>query len=174
MKYSSQILSDIGESLDTIDDKSVDEFVDSIIRADKIFIYGSGRSGLICQLFAVRLVQIGLKVHFVGEMTTPIVGKEDLVILVSNTGKTMSVNQTAVISKRIGSKVIAITSNRKNALGNTADLVIEIPSKNGEYAPLGTVFEDATGIFFDGIVPEIMRKKGINEQNMRDNHAIWV
>lgn len=174
MRYSRQILADISEAIENVNDESVTEFVESIIRAKNVFIYGSGRSGLICQLFAVRLVQIGLRVHFVGEMTTPIVSKDDVVILVSNTGKTMSVNQTAVISKRIGSKVIAVTGNRKNTLGNTADLVIEIPSKNGEYAPLGTVFEDAAGIFFDGIVPEIMKKKGINEQNMRDNHAIWV
>lgn len=174
MKYSKQILSDIAESLDGIDDESVNNFVDSIIDAETVFIYGSGRSGLVCQLFAVRLVQIGLKVHFVGEMTTPIVSKDDLVILVSNTGKTMSVNQTATIAKRIGSKVIAVTGNKKNTLGKTADLVIEITAKNDQYAPLGTIFEDSAEIFFDSIVPEIMRKKNVNEQNMHDNHAIWV
>ena len=39
---------------------------------------------------------------------------------------------------------------------------------------LGTIFEDAVSIFFDSIVPCIMKKKGITENDMRKRHAIWV
>lgn len=175
MKYSEQIISDISDSLRDISDEAVGSFVDSIVKANTVFIYGSGRSGLVCQLFAVRLVQIGLKVHFIGEMTTPIVSNKDVVILVSNTGKTMSVNQTAKIAKRIGSKVISVTGSKKNNLAKLSDLVIDIKqSSDPEYAPLGTIFEDAAQIFFDSIVPMIMKKKKVTEDTMRDNHAIWV
>ena len=47
-------------------------------------------------------------------------------------------------------------------------------SDDPKYAPLGTVFEDAVSIFFDSIVPCIMKKKGITEGDMRKRHAIWV
>ena len=142
-----------------------------------MFIYGSGRSGLVGQLFAVRLVQIGLDVHFVGDMTTPIIGKEDLTILVSNTGETMSAVQTANIARRIGSKVICVTGNSSSKLAHASSLVIEVKhvkKNDGLYAPLGTVFEDAVSIFFDSIIPCIMKKKGIDENDMRKRHAIWV
>ena len=152
--------------------------IDSILEAKTVFIYGSGRSGLVGQLFAVRLVQIGLDVHFVGDMTTPIIGKDDLTILVSNTGETMSAVQTANIARRIGSKVICVTGNPSSKLAHASNIVIELKhdkaSDDPKYAPLGTVFEDAVSIFFDSIVPCIMKKKGITEGDMRKRHAIWV
>ncbi|MCL2147802.1 MAG: SIS domain-containing protein, partial [Methanomassiliicoccaceae archaeon] len=119
--------------------------IDLIVSKEKIFVYGSGRSGLIGQLFSVRLVQVGLDVHFVGEMTTPIIGKDDLTILVSNTGRTMSVVQTAEIARRIGSHVVALTSSatsRLAAAANTTILLrIEKDDTDTVLAPLGTVFE---------------------------------
>ncbi|MCK5024870.1 MAG: SIS domain-containing protein, partial [Thermoplasmata archaeon] len=69
--------------------------IDSILGTNKVFIYGVGRSGTMSKAFAIRLVQLGLKVFFVGETITPIVEKDDLVIIVSNTGETMSAIQTA-------------------------------------------------------------------------------
>ena len=129
-------------------------------------------------MFAVRLVQLGLHVYFVGDMTTPIIGKGDLVILISNTGRTMSVTKTAQIAKRIGSHVVCVTSNRKCDLAKAADTCIVIdPAEDGdtaELAPLGTLFEDTALMFFDCMIPVLMKRKGISEDKMRSHHAIWV
>ena len=171
------LLDRIQEAVCSIDEGIQKKLIDSIIEARTVFIYGSGRSGLVGQLFAVRLVQIGLDVHFVGDMTTPIIGKEDLTILISNTGETMSAVQTANIARRIGSKVICVTGNSSSKLAHASNMVIEVKhdsTDDGLYAPLGTVFEDAVSIFFDSIVPCIMKKKGIDENDMRKRHAIWV
>ena len=171
------LLDKIQETVCSIDEDKQSKLIDSILEAKTIFIYGSGRSGLVGQLFAVRLVQIGLDVHFVGDMTTPIIGKDDLTILISNTGETMSAVQTANIARRIGSKVISVTGNSSSKLAHASNMVIELKhdsAKDSQYAPLGTVFEDAVSIFFDSIVPCIMKKKGINENDMRKRHAIWV
>ena len=169
------LLDSIREAVCSVDEKKQNELIDSLLEAKTVFIYGSGRSGLVGQLFAVRLVQMGLDVHFVGDMTTPIIEKEDLTILVSNTGETMSAVQTANIARRIGSKVICVTGNRSSKLAHASNMVIELKCDNNPgYAPLGTVFEDAVSIFFDSIVPCIMKKKGIDENDMRKRHAIWV
>ena len=169
------LLDKIQETVCSIDEDKQSKLIDSILEAKTIFIYGSGRSGLVGQLFAVRLVQIGLDVHFVGDMTTPIIGKDDLTILISNTGETMSAVQTANIARRIGSKVISVTGNRSSKLAHASNMVIELKCDNSpDYAPLGTVFEDAVSIFFDSIIPCIMKKKGIDENDMRKRHAIWV
>ena len=149
--------------------------VDGISRARTIFVFGVGRSGLIAQTFAVRLVQLELKVYFIGDMTTPLIAADDLVILVSNSGDTMSVVKTAEIARRIGTPVISITSSRDNDLAHTSDMTIVIKADHdGCTAPLGTVFEDASLLFLDSIVPSLMEKLGATEEDMRSRHAIWV
>lgn len=162
----------------SIPEKDWNMIIDLILSKEKIFVYGSGRSGLIGQLFSVRMVQMGLSVYFVGDMTTPIIGKNDLTILVSNTGRTMSVVQTAEIARRIGSHVVSFTSSPSSKLANVSDNVIHINIKrdeqDSELAPLGTIFEDTVLFFFDCLIPELMKRLNVTEEDMRKKHAIWV
>ncbi|RLG56732.1 MAG: capsule biosynthesis protein, partial [Candidatus Hydrothermarchaeota archaeon] len=76
--------------------------------------------------FAIRLVQLGLKVFFIGETITPIVEENDVVIIVSNTGETMSAIQTANIVRRLGAKAIAITATEHSKLAHAASSVIHL------------------------------------------------
>jgi 6-phospho-3-hexuloisomerase len=158
--------------------EGTDEFVEGIIGSRKIFIYGVGRSGLIAKAFAIRLVQMGIEVYFVGETITPIVEEGDLVVIVSHTGETMSAIQTANIVRRVGARVITITANAHSKLASASNVVIHIhPPKDDDrrtLAPLGTLFEDATLVYLDGIVAQLMEKLGQSEGAMRKRHAIWV
>ncbi len=158
--------------------ENTDKFVEHLVSSRKVFIYGVGRSGLIAKAFAIRLVQMGLEVFFIGETVTPIVEEGNLVIIVSYTGETMSAMQTANIVRRVGAKVVSITANANSKLAGASNLVILIhPPKDEErkrLAPLGTLFEDATMIYLDGIVKMLMEKLGQSEGAMRKRHAIWV
>ena len=164
----------------TLEEEAEDttKFVDHIIDSKKVFIYGVGRSGLIAKAFAIRLVQMGLEVFFIGETITPIVEEGDLVVIVSYTGETMSAIQTANIVRRVGAKVVTITANDHSKLSGASNIVIMIhPPKDEDrkrLAPLGTLFEDATLIYLDGIVALLMEKLGQSEGSMRRRHAIWV
>ncbi|WP_235584920.1 hypothetical protein [Candidatus Methanomethylophilus sp. 1R26] len=60
----------IRETLSRIPSEDTERLTVSILEAKRIFIFGAGRSGLVGQMFAVRLVQLGLRVYFVGDMTT--------------------------------------------------------------------------------------------------------
>src|SRR5439155_87329 len=80
--------------------------------AKKLFVYGVGRSGLAARAFAMRMVQLGIDCYFIGETITPVVGDGDAVLIVSNTGSTMSAIQVAHIARRVGAKVIAVTGRR--------------------------------------------------------------
>ena len=178
MKQSTDyIIESIRETLGR-DIEETEKFVDMIISSQTIFIYGVGRSGLIAKAFAIRLVQMGLEVYFVGETITPIVEEGNLVIIVSQTGNTMSCIQTANIVRRVGAKVVSITANNHSKLANASNLVVHIsPAKDEErrtLAPLGTLFEDATLIYLDGIVAQLMQRLGQSEDSMRRRHAIWV
>lgn len=157
--------------------EQLEKFIDLILSKKTIFIYGSGRSGLVGQYFAVRLVQLGLDVHFVGDMTTPIIEKDDLTILISNTGETMSAVQTANIARRLGSHVVSVTSSPNSKLAHASNTVIHIKTGNdsdGDLLPLGTLFEDSSILVFDCLIPYLMKKLEMTDSDMRKKHAIWV
>lgn len=160
--------------------RALHEMVNSILSARKIFLYGVGRSGLVAKAFAIRLVQLGLNVFFIGESNTPMVEEDSAVLIISNTGQTMSAVQTANITRRIGAKVFAITSNPHSKLAQAASMHIRIagnvPSdeERMKYAPLGTIFEEASALLLDAVVTVLMRRLNETDQSMRKRHAIWV
>ncbi len=173
------ILEEVSEALKRIDPEVSETICQAITKAKTIFVYGVGRSGLVGKSFSVRLVQMGLDVHFIGDTTTPIVEKGDLVLIVSNTGETMSAVQTANIVGRIGAIVITITSSQHSKLGRAANFVVEIqpPPRTEDrirLAPLGTLFETASMIYLDSLVPRLMQILDQTESSMRKRHAIWV
>ncbi|MEM0449390.1 MAG: 6-phospho-3-hexuloisomerase [Methanomassiliicoccales archaeon] len=172
------IISEVKESLEKVDPALSEKVCDAILGARVVFIYGVGRSGLVGKAFGVRLVQMGLDVHFIGDTTTPIVQKEDLLLVISNTGETMSAVQTANIVGRIGAEVVVITSNQQSKLGRTARIIVEIQpcrkEERSKLAPLGTIFEVASLIYLDSLVPLLMQKLNQSEASLRKRHAIWV
>lgn len=159
-------------------EEQVQKTLDYISDAPKIFVYGVGRSGLIGKAFAMRLVQLGLRVFFIGETITPIVEPDDVVIIVSKTGGTMSAIQTANIARRLGARVVTVTAERRSKLSHASTLVLPLEvgkgKKASKYAPLGTLFENAAFLFLDSLIPLLMERLGQTEDDMRGRHAIMV
>ncbi len=175
---SQYIAKKITEILANGDKETIEEIIRLLLSSDKVFMYGAGRSGLIGKAFAIRLVQLGFKVFFIGETTTPIVDDTDVALIISNTGETMSAIQTANIIRRVGAKVIVMTSRRTSKLAHAANLVVvldpEPDDETAALAPLGTLFEDSALVFLDGIIAHIMERRKETESKMRGRHAIWV
>jgi 6-phospho-3-hexuloisomerase len=172
------ILEEVRRTIERVDEEVVMEIVETLAAAPKIFIYGVGRSGLMGKAFAVRLVQMGLDVHFVGDTTTPIVEGGDLVFIISNTGETMSAVQTANIVRRLGAKVISVTGSSHSKLGVASNIVLELTQPRDDQkkrmAPLGTIFELSCMVMLDSMVPLLMNRLQQNETSLRRRHAIWV
>ncbi len=158
--------------------KEIAEAVDVLTAAKKLFVYGVGRSGLAARAFAMRMVQLGIDCYFIGETITPVVGDGDAVLIVSNTGSTMSAIQVANIARRVGAKVISVTGHRASKLSHASNVVLLIQadgdSTQSKLAPLGTLFEDATVLLLDGVVAQVMERLGQTEADMRGRHAIMV
>jgi 6-phospho-3-hexuloisomerase len=174
---SAYVLERVAQML-AVEDAAVDAAVKEITAAKRVFVYGVGRSGLVARAFAMRLTQLGLDTFFIGETITPIVKAGDLVVVVSNTGSTMSAVQTANIARRVGARVLAVVGNAHSKLAQAANAVLAIPEerddKRGKYAPLGTLFEDTALVLLDGIVAQVMAALGETEASMRSRHAIMV
>jgi len=155
----------------------------------KILVMGAGRSGLVGRAFAMRLMHLGYNVFVLGDTIVPSIGRDDIVIAISGSGRTKLIVTAAEAAKKVGAKVIAITSYPNSPLGRLADIVVEIPGRtkiadieldyfarqilgiHEPLAPLGTLFEDTTLAFLDGITVELMHRLGKTEDELRARHA---
>lgn len=174
----SYLLENVAKILAVDRSKDIADSVAILTSAKKLFVYGVGRSGLAARAFAMRMVQLGLDCYFIGETITPVVSDGDAVLIVSNTGSTMSAIQVANIARRVGAKVISVTGHPASKLAHASNVVLLIHG-NGDaaqarLAPLGTLFEAATVLLLDGIVAQVMERLGQTEADMRGRHAIMV
>lgn len=174
--------------IDRIDEKQVSKMIETIINSDCVFIVGTGRSELVGQMFAMRLMHLGFTVYVVGDVTTPAIKKTDCLIAISGSGETKTVTLAAGTSKDVGASVIGISANLESTLSKLLDVVINIDSKTkepwkhytsnvlkGNYddlTPMGTLFEDSTHLFLDGLIAEFMALLGKKEQDLKKRHAI--
>ena len=169
------ILNQVRAAVDDVEDEHVAEFARLVRGAKSVVIFGRGRSGLVGRALAVRLSHLGLRAYVVGETITPPVHEDDVVVLISGSGETFSVRVTGEVAKSLGCKIVTITGARQSTLGKMADLVILLRTsasgRQRELAPLGTLFEDAAGVFLDGFVAQLMEDMGETEESMRQRHA---
>lgn len=171
------IIKELETSIKKIREKNVTDIIDKIKSHQRIFVYGTGRSGLMLKALAMRLMQIGLESYVVGETTTPSVGKGDLLIVASASGETGSVVMTAESAVKQGVDLIVISSDPESRLGRiqTPDIVIESATKfsNSEASiqPLGSLFEQMLLIVFDTVILEMSQEQEGSNADMAHRHA---
>jgi 6-phospho-3-hexuloisomerase len=178
----------VDQTIEELDDRQIEAMMDHIRNAQKIFIMGAGRSGLMGKAFAMRLAQLGLTVYVIGETVTPSMNDSDLLIAISGSGETSSIVHAARTAKGIGSKVLAVTSYPESNLGKIADHIVlvkgrtkidiekdhlkhQLEGTHTSLTPLGTLFEDTVMIFFDGMTAGLMTKLSKGESDLKKRHA---
>ena len=110
------IIKELEQSADRIPEYQISDLIQKIKSHKRIFVYGTGRSGLMLKALAMRLMQIGLDAYVVGETTTPSVEKGDLLIVASASGETGSVCMTAQSAKNQGADLVVISSAAESTL----------------------------------------------------------
>ena len=157
-------------------EESYDEKLTAMLdEAGRIFIAGAGRSKLVGNFFAMRLVHGGYNVNVVGEIVTPSIQKGDLLIVISGSGETEQLVAFTKSAKSIGAKIMLISAQSKSTIGDMADGVFQIGRSDlyGKVVgmPMGTVFELSTLLFLESTISHIIHEKGIPEEIMRSRHA---
>ncbi|MFP4000378.1 MAG: SIS domain-containing protein [Thermoplasmata archaeon] len=173
------IMNSIELSFEELNCDSIEETVSLLTSAENVFVYGSGRSGLVGRTFAMRLMQIGIDSFFIGETITPAVEKGDCVFFVSKTGETQTAIQAAeIVDTRVDAEIIVLTATPESTLAGFADVVITLEGneseENSTLAPLGTIFEDTAMIFLDGLIALLMDELGETEEDMKIRHPILI
>lgn len=125
------------ETYRMITEKNLVEAVDCILHSEKIYLYGSGGSGIVCRDFMHKLSRINKTVvyqeDFHMQLTqTAFISEKDVAIAISYGGNTKEVNVAMKHAKKNGTKTIGITKNAKTILSKIIDIPLFIPIEEKE------------------------------------------
>ena len=171
------ILEELSGALAKVEPERVAKLVEAIEGAKRVFVVGAGRSGLMVRTFAMRLMQMGLEAHVVGETTTPSMRPGDVLVAVSGSGETASTVLFAENAKKAQGRVAAVLADRHTKLGGIADILMVIPGRARTGVGMdsmqmpGSLFEQAAFMFFDAAVTTLVQKRGESYPGMSKRHT---
>ena len=164
-------LNELNRALKGISETDSREFLNRLLTSRRIFVVGAGRSMLMLRAFAKRLRHLGKESYVVGETVTPAIGKGDLLVGASGSGKTAGVISIVKLAKQQKADIIFITAAPSPFLKKTADLVVTIPVVFHSRQLLASLFEQSLLLFCDSLCLVLKDRLDISETQMRRNHA---
>lgn len=153
-------------------------FIEHIIDANQIFVYGAGREGIAARSFAMRLMHLGKEVHWLWDDTTPGMHEGDLFLVVNGGGSISHINCIMANARAAGAKVVAVTGSPSGdgiklahdhlfvraAVYKGTDPVV--PSVQ----PMGNLFEQHLFMLFDIVIMLAVKELGLDAASMERRH----
>jgi len=144
--YSSKIFeatqSAISDAKRSIDPNALSRTVDALSQARRIEFYGLGASGSVAMDAQHKFFRLNTPcVHYIDvlqqRMAAAATKPGDVVVIISNTGRTISLVETAQIARDSGATVIALTSPHSPLAANSHILLgVDSPENTDMYTPM--------------------------------------
>jgi 6-phospho-3-hexuloisomerase len=180
--FMEEMAESIRKSTAGLDKAQTSAFFKRILAAERVYVAGAGRSGLIARAFAMRLLHLGFDVYVVGETVTPALRRGDTLVVFSGSGETHSMATFCSTVKNLGGFICLITASPDSTISRIAECVVNLGDLTGYYrgdtssfevrqmtgkyrsvtaafAPLGTMFETLALIFSDAVISALMEAK---------------
>jgi 6-phospho-3-hexuloisomerase len=159
--------------------EQVERLMQAITDADSVFVCGAGRSLLMMQAFAMRLVHLGMTAYVVGETVTPAIAPGNLLIAGTGSGQTRLTLAMIEAAKARQATTCALTAHPQSPVASMADFVVEIPTPvtvaagvaRASVQPPGSLFEQCLLVLCDTMVMMFMQRLGVTEEMMRARHT---
>ncbi len=175
------VLGELGGACSNLKQEQLDELQAQILKADKIFVAGAGRSMMMIRGLAMRLMQMGFKAYVVGETVTPAIEPGDLLIVASGSGTTGTLTVMSEKCKKIGAGLALITTRSDSPIGNMADYIVEVQAattksesnKRKSIQPGANTFEQSVLLIGDAIIIHIISTDSLSDSNkaLMNRHA---
>lgn len=146
--------------------------------ANRVFVHGAGRSGLALQMTAMRLMHLGLRVHVVGDATTPAITSGDVLLTASGSGTTGGIVRAAQNAVDAGARVAAFTTAADSPLAALASAVVIVPAADkldrsgrasAQYS--GSLFEQVVVVAGDALFHALWQRSGLDADELWPRHA---
>jgi arabinose-5-phosphate isomerase len=173
-KIESDAIKSLSKQLDT----NFTSLCDQVRFSDgKFIIMGVGKSGHIGQKISATLSSTGTGSIFIhpteaahGDMG--LIEKNDIVLLISNSGETDEIINIIPSLKRFSFKIASLTSNKKSTIARSSDIPIVIKSEK-EACPLNLAPTSSTTsalAFGDALAIALLESKGFTKTDFASSH----
>ena len=145
--------------------------------AGRVAVTGMGKSGHIARKIAATLASTGTPAFFVHPAEAShgdlgMIGRDDVIIMISNSGETAELRAILDYAKRFDMKIIGVTSRAGSTLGSHADVLLCLPDAR-EACPIGmapttsTLLQLAMG---DALALALLEDRGFNATQFKTFH----
>jgi 6-phospho-3-hexuloisomerase len=174
------ILEENHRLLQSLSDKTVEDFIQRLLGARAIFFCAQGRSGFILRCFCMRLMHLGYQVYFCGETITPAIESGDMLVVLSGSGETPSTLEAVKATKRRKAFTFAIVGNSESRIASVVDRYIHLPGttklrRDSEPQSLqmaGSLFEQGAFIFLEAIILALHQERLAGSDSFSSRHAV--
>jgi 6-phospho-3-hexuloisomerase len=174
------ILQENHRLLQSLSDKTVEDFIQRLLGARAIFFCAQGRSGFILRCFCMRLMHLGYQVYFCGETITPAIESGDMLVVLSGSGETPSTLEAVKATKRRKAFTFAIVGNSESRIASVVDRYIHLPGttklrRDSEPQSLqmaGSLFEQGAFIFLEAIILALHQERLAGSDSFSSRHAV--
>jgi arabinose-5-phosphate isomerase len=143
----------------------------------RVIVCGIGKSGLIGRKIVATLTSTGTRAIFLHPVEAMhgdlgVVTRDDVVIVISNSGETAEVCSLLPSIAHLGAKLIALTGAPKSTLGRASDVVIDVGVEK-EACPLGlapTASTTAALAMGDALAVALLSRRNFNHADFRALH----
>ena len=143
----------------------------------KLILMGIGKSGHVSQKIAATLSSTGTASFFIhpteaahGDMG--MIGKDDMVLLFSNSGETQEIISILPALKRTAKKLISVTGNALSSIAKASDNHIEIKTSEEacslDLAPTSST--TSVMAFGDALAVTLLQAKGFTKDDFAKSH----
>lgn len=176
-----EALQDLSRVLQGVNGRQLATFASELLHAERIFVTGLGRTGLMARGFAMRLMHLGRRVYHVGDVITPAIGRGDLLVICTRTGSSKVLSYYVGIARRARARVAVVTGDPKSPAAKGAHVVLAIDDRralkarrrSGRRLPLGSLFEQALLVVLDQVVLDLMDALHLGEQDLVGLHTTF-
>jgi DNA-binding MurR/RpiR family transcriptional regulator len=117
-----------------LNQSNIKEAIELLIKADRIFFFGFGASGIVAEDSELKFKRINYTAEALidnhrQKTMASLLSKKDLVVAISDSGRTRELMESLEVAKNAGANIIAITSNMGSPITEIADLVLLTSSK---------------------------------------------
>jgi 6-phospho-3-hexuloisomerase len=177
--YQQEIVEEISSTLGQVNEESVEQLLEEIQQADKVFFVGVGRVLLSLQAVAKRLGHLGIQTYVVGQITEPAITERDLLIVGSGSGGTAFPLAIAKKAKQYNAKVAHIGANPDSPMKEYSDHFVRIPvstklqlpNEVPSIQPMTSLFEQSLLLLGDTLALMMIREKNIDMPSLWEYHA---
>ena len=179
-KARGDVLAELDRTLASVDPAQLERLRDEILKADQVFFVGVGRVMLALQCVCKRLAHLGIKAHYVGEITEPAIKKDDLLIVGSGSGASLFPLGIAKKARAAADcTIVHIGSNPDSEMKDIADFMVRIPVRTKLYLPdeiescqpMTTLFDQSLLLMGDVLAKMIIEERNLDMKSLWQYHA---